>query len=394
MFNKFKKKLAGIFKKKEEKEEKVVEIKEKVVEKPKKEKDIIKPKKPKETPKKELISKKSKEQPTQEQIIEEEKQEAEQETQEELDHIVEEIEEKTIEDSPKPKGIFKKITSKFQTVTLDKDKFEEFFEKLENLLLENNVALSVVDKIREDMIKKLVNIEIKKSEIEDEIKNSLKESINDILLEPFDLVDKIQGGEENPFVILFFGINGSGKTTTISKIAHKLKENKIQSVIAAADTFRAASIEQLKKHGEKLGIKIIHQNYGSDPAAVGFDAIQYARSHGIKVVLIDTAGRMHTKSDLLREMEKIIRVTQPNLKIFVAESITGNDATEQSKIFNENFGIDGTILTKADVDEKPGTVISIGQATGKPILFLGTGQEYKDLEKFDKKEILNYLGLD
>lgn len=291
------------------------------------------------------------------------------------------------------KGFFARLQSKFNTVRLDQETFNEFFEKLELLLLENNVALEVVDKIRTDMEKKLLNIEIKKENLENEIRDSLKESILDVLIEPFDMLEKIKK-KDGPFVILFFGINGSGKTTTIAKVANMLKDNKITTVLAAADTFRAAAIEQLKKHGDRLGIKVVHQNYGSDPAAVAFDAISYAKAHDIKVVLIDTAGRMHTKDNLLKEMDKIIRVTKPDLKIFVAESITGNDATEQAKAFNEIAHLDGSILTKADVDEKGGTAISIGHVTGKPILYLGTGQTYKDLQKFSPKEIIANLGLD
>ena len=305
---------------------------------------------------------------------------------EEANEIVNpEIEEKT--------SFFSKFKKKF-TSKLDQGTFNNFFEKLEQILLENNVALGVVDKIREDMEKDLVNIEIKKENIENEVKKSLKNSIERILVDPFDIMEKIKLKKEGPFIILFFGINGSGKTTSIAKLTHKLQKNNIPCVLAAGDTFRAASIEQLNKHGEKLGIKVISQDYGADPAAVAFDAIKYATSHGLKVVLIDTAGRIHTKDNLIKEMEKIIRVTKPDMKIFVAESITGNDATEQAKIFNESFGIDGTILTKADVDEKGGTAISVGFITGKPILMLGTGQNYDDLEVFSKEEIISNLGLD
>ncbi len=419
MFKSFKEKLSNFFKSSDKPEEKKTKRKkekkksaEEEKEEKKKQKEEIKEKekKPekKQENKKELIekpktkpsSKTSAQHPAtqsalqiQEQKKQKKVQEKIEETKQEINYLVDKVEEKVEEKIPEEsKGIFGKIKTHFTSVTIDQKTFNEFFEKLEMLLLENNVALSVVDKIREDMEKKLINMEIKKSDIEEEIKSALKESVSNILIEPFDFIEKIKKSD-SPFVILFFGINGSGKTTIIAKIANLLKENNIQSIFAAADTFRAASIEQIIKHGEKLGIKVIHQIYGSDPAAVGFDAIQYAKSHGIKVVLIDTAGRMHTRDNLLKEMEKIVRVTQPNLKIFVAESITGNDATEQAKAFNESFQIDATILTKADVDEKGGTAISIGHVTKKPIIFLGTGQEYKDLEKFDAKEILVRLGL-
>src|SRR3989344_1510436 len=320
------------------------------------------------------------------------KEELKEENTEELEQAIEQVEEKIFEEPKKEESFLTKIRNKLKTAKLDQDTFNEFFEELESLLLENNVALEVVDQIKNDMEKDLINLEIKKSEIEEEIKKSLKESLEKILIDPFDIVKKIREKKE-PFVILFFGINGAGKTTTIAKIAKMLQDEKITSVIAAGDTFRAASIEQLKMHGEKLGVKLVHSEYGSDPAAVGFDAISHAKSQGIKCVLIDTAGRMHTKSDLMREMEKIIRVCKPDLKIFIAESITGNDAVEQATSFNETFGIDGSILTKADVDERGGTMISVGYVTGKPILFLGTGQEYKDLEPFSKNEILSNLGL-
>jgi len=196
-----------------------------------------------------------------------------------------------------------------------------------------------------------------------------------------------------PFVILFFGINGAGKTTSIAKFAKLLEKNKLSCVLAAGDTFRAAAIEQLSIHADRLGVKIIKGDYGSDPASVGFEAIKFAKSNKIDVVLIDTAGRMHTKENLLKEMEKISRVTKPNLKVFVAEAVSGNDATEQAKAFNELIGIDGSILSKVDVDEKGGTIVSIGFVTKKPILYLGVGQNYEDLELFNKKMFMKRLGL-
>ncbi|RMD67766.1 signal recognition particle-docking protein FtsY, partial [Candidatus Pacearchaeota archaeon] len=161
----------------------------------------------------------------------------------------------------------------------------------------------------------------------------------------------------------------------------------------ASDTFRAASIEQLEKHANALGVEIVKGKYGQDPASVAFDAIAFAKKRRKNVVLIDTAGRMYTRANLMKEMEKIVRVTNPDLKIFVGESITGNDAVEQAKMFDEVVGIDGSILTKADVDEKAGAILSIGFVTGKPIFFLGTGQGYEDLVEFKKNEVIKSLGL-
>ena len=300
-------------------------------------------------------------------------------------------EEKELEE--KKGGLFSRLKKVFVAKKIGSSEFEEFFNKLELILIENNVAMAAIDALRENLKKELIGKEIKRKEFEGEIENALKNAISSLLIDSFDLIEKIKDGlkEKKPYIIVFFGINGSGKTTTIAKIAHMLKQNKLTSVLAAADTFRAASIEQLEKHGAKLGIAVIKQKYGADPAAVAFDAIAHAKSKGIDVVLVDTAGRMHTKSDLLREMEKIVRVTKPSLKIFVGEAITGNDAVEQAKAFNDAVGIDAVILTKADVDEKGGATISVSHVTKKPILFLGMGQEYKDLKKFDKKEILKTI---
>ena len=192
---------------------------------------------------------------------------------------------------------------------------------------------------------------------------------------------------------MFFGINGSGKTTTIAKMTKMLLDKKLKVVIAASDTFRAAAIHQLQEHADKLGVKLIKHDYGADPAAVAFDAIKYAEAHGIDVVLIDTAGRLHSNVNLIDEMKKVARVAKPDMKIFVGESITGNDCVEQARSFNEAIGIDGIILAKADVDEKGGAAVSVSYITKKPILFLGTGQGYDDLTPFRSELIVESLGL-
>ncbi|MFH1052802.1 MAG: signal recognition particle-docking protein FtsY [Candidatus Woesearchaeota archaeon] len=197
--------------------------------------------------------------------------------------------------------------------------------------------------------------------------------------------------KKKPFVICFLGINGSGKTTTIAKIANMLQEKGYSVVLAAADTFRAAAIDQLQEHADNLKIKMIKHDYGSDPAAVAFDAIKHAEAKNIEVVLIDTAGRMHSNQNLTEEMKKIVRVAKPDLKIFVGESITGNDCVEQAKVFDEAISIDGIILSKADIDEKGGAAISVSFITKKPILFIGTGQEYGDIKAFDPNEVVDSI---
>jgi len=300
------------------------------------------------------------------------------------------------ENQPGTESFFKKITSKLSKVKITDKEFDVYSDELKTLLLENNVAFEVAEKIIIRLREKIVNQEFLKKEVEEQIKYSLRDIIEDILIEPFDIPGRIKlknKSEKKPFVILFCGINGSGKTTSVAKVAEYLKKKNISVVLAAADTFRAASIEQLEKHGERIGINVIAHEYGSDPSSVGFDAIKYAEKNSIECVLIDTAGRMHTAKNLLREMEKIVRVCKPDVKIFVGESITGNDAVEQARAFNEAIGIDGIILSKADIDEKGGTALSVGFITGKPILFLGTGQEYENMEPFNKKKFIERLGL-
>ncbi len=308
---------------------------------------------------------------------------------------VKEVEKIEKEEKPKPgkKGFLEKVTSKVNKIKISEKDFEIYSEELKMLLLENNVALEVTEKIIQTLKEKIVGQELLKKEVEGEIKDAFKEIIEEILIEPFDLIDVIKKKEEKPYVILFCGINGTGKTTSIAKIAESLKQKNISCVLAAADTFRAASIEQIKYHGEKIGVKVIANDYGSDPAAVGFDAIKYARKNKIDCVLIDTAGRMHTSKNLLKEIEKIARVCKPDTKIFVGESITGNDVIEQVKSFDWEIGIDGIILTKADIDEKGGTALSVGYVTKKPILYLGTGQKYKEIEPFNKGKFIEKLGL-
>ena len=194
-------------------------------------------------------------------------------------------------------------------------------------------------------------------------------------------------------MIAFVGINGSGKTTTIAKVAQLLKKSGLSVVLAAADTFRAAAIDQLQVHADALGCKLIRHDYGADPAAVAFDAIEHAKAKNKDVVLVDTAGRLHSNTNLVDEMKKIIRVAKPHLKIFVGESITGNDCVEQARTFDEAIGIDGIILSKADIDDKGGAALSISYVTKKPILYLGVGQSYDDLQAFDKNKFLAQVGV-
>ncbi len=251
-------------------------------------------------------------------------------------------------------------------------------------LLESDVALPVAESII-DRIKKDLSGQHKKflHSTGDLAEDALRDSISNILNTHTLDFDEYIKNHEKPLTIVFTGVNGTGKTTTIAKLAERLKEKNYSVVIAAGDTFRAGAIEQLEKHAERLDVKMIKHQQGSDPAAVIYDAVVFAKSNKKDVVLADTAGRLHTNVNLMEQLKKISRVIKPDLVIFVDEAIAGNDAVERAKLFNDAVPISGTILTKADADSKGGAAISIAHITGKPILFLGVGQEYKDLKKFE-----------
>jgi len=323
--------------------------------------------------------------------IEEEREAPKEEEIEKIKEEVKEIKEEVEEEEKK--GFFGKLKEKIVTKKINEKQFEDLFWNLEIALLENNVAVQVIEKIKTDLKNNLVDKPIKRNKIEATVTSNLKKSIEELFdVEKIDLMNKIK--QKKPYVICFVGINGSGKTTTIAKVAQLLKNNNLSCVLAASDTFRAASIEQLQKHADNLQVKLIKHDYGSDPAAVAFDAIKYAKSKALDVVLVDTAGRIHSNVNLIDEMKKIIRISEPDLKIFVGESITGNDCVEQAQKFNEAVEIDAIILSKADIDEKGGAAISVSHVTKKPIIYIGTGQEYSDLKEFDSDLIVNSLGLE
>jgi len=300
--------------------------------------------------------------------------------------------EKAPAEEPEKKGFFGKIKEAITTKKISEKQFDEMFWDLELALLENNAAVEVIEKIKADLKGDLVDKPIPRTKVQETIVGSLRKSIVDLFpVEPPDLLRMVK--QKKPYVICFVGVNGSGKTTSIAKVAHLLKSRGLSVVLAAADTFRAAAIDQLQLHADKLGIKLIRHDYGSDPAAVAFDAIKHAQASGKDVVLIDTAGRLHSNTNLMDEMKKIMRVAKPDLKLFVGESITGNDCVEQAKQFDEAVGVDGIILAKADVDEKGGAAISVSYVTKKPIFYLGVGQEYADLQQFDKDKLIASIGL-
>jgi len=300
----------------------------------------------------------------------------------------------TEEEPERKRGFFGRIKETLTTVKLSEEKFEKLFWELEVVLMENNVAVEVIDKIKSDLRTELTTGKVSRKGIEGLVEDSLRESIESLFIDKhFNLVEEARKKKTKPYIVAFIGVNGSGKTTTMAKIANLLLKNNLSVVFAASDTFRAAAIQQLQEHADKLGVKMIRHEYESDPAAVAFDAIQHAKAKGIDVVLIDTAGRLHVNDNLMNELKKLIRVNNPDLKIFVGESITGNDCVEQAQLFNEAVGIDAIILAKADVDEKGGAAVSVGYVTKKPIIYLGTGQKYEDLQEFKPEIIIKNIGL-
>jgi len=265
---------------------------------------------------------------------------------------------------------------------LKEDDVREVLDELEIVLLESDVALPVTEEIIDHVRRDLVGRHRKFRESPDEIViETLRNALLDVLGEGFDLPAYIRS-HERPVRILFTGVNGTGKTTTVAKVGAYLKREGFSVVIAAGDTFRAGAIEQIDIHAERLGIRVIQHKQGGDPSAVIYDAVEYARAHGLDVVLADTAGRFHNKQNLMNQLGKIRRVMKPDLVFYVDEAIAGNDAVIRAEEFDKTVGADGIVLTKADMDPKGGAAISIAHTIGKPLVFLGTGQSYDDLTPF------------
>ncbi|MGM0770485.1 MAG: signal recognition particle-docking protein FtsY [Halobacteriota archaeon] len=277
-------------------------------------------------------------------------------------------------------------------VILDEDDISDALWELEMALLESDIAISVAEAIVEAVKEELVGSRKKiGSNTGELVEQALRNAIYNVMsANVFDLDEYIKEADK-PVHIVFIGINGTGKTTTISKMAKRLKDMNYSVVIAAGDTFRAGAIDQIAIHAERIGVKLIKHQEGGDPAAVVYDAVQHAKANNADVILSDTAGRMHTNVNLMAQLEKVCRVSTPDLIIFVDEAVAGNDAVERAEQFNSAVPIDGSILTKTDADSKGGAAISIAYITGKPILFLGMGQGYDDLQKFDPRWFVDQL---
>ena len=289
----------------------------------------------------------------------------------------------------------KKVFS--SAIRLNEREIDDFLEQIRISLLQSDVSFDVTETIVADMKSRLAEADIDSKNMAAGLLRVVKGALADVLARSKQGVDIYSYVAERirsnslPVKMLFIGSNGTGKTTTIGKIAYRLKAGGVSCVMSASDTFRAAAIEQTEYHANRIGVPVIKSRYGADPASIAFDAIAYAKAHGIAVVLMDSAGRQETNKSLMEEVKKMVRVTKPNLKIFVGESITGNSLLSQVSEFNAAVGLDGVILTKLDCDAKGGNTLSILGETEVPVLYFGTGEGYSDLMAYDPEFIVGNI---
>jgi fused signal recognition particle receptor len=294
------------------------------------------------------------------------------------------------------KNSIRGVVEKISKSGLSEEDLEPILWELQIQLISNDVSLDVAEKICAELKEQLMGEPASRfGDKTTTVRDALRTSIHSVLktMEHVNLLDMVKESKRKsqPFVAIFIGINGTGKTTTIAKIAHLLQREGLSVVLASADTYRAGAIEQLEEHGKRLNVRVIKHRYGSDAAAVGYDAVQHAKARKIDVVLIDTAGRMQTNRNLMDELQKMKRVIQPDLTVMILDSLIGNDATEQALTFNEHVAFDAAILTKVDADARGGSSLSVAYLTGKPVIYVGIGQEYNDLEPFDSEWFTDQL---
>jgi len=303
------------------------------------------------------------------------------------------------EEEPKEKKswitkIKEKLVKTVAEKKLTEDDLNPILMNLSGDLIEADVSYEVAEKIKSDLKNSLVEKEIRRGKEKEVVFEALRKSLLDILTVPRIEIEEIiskSKSENRPAVILFFGMNGVGKSLNISKLANLLKNKGYKPILAAGDTYRAAGDIQLEMYAEKINTPVVKHQRGADSCAVIFDARKAAEARGLDVVLGDTSGRMHTKKDLMDELVKIVRVNKPDLKILVLDSLSGSDVVQQFQFFDEIVKVDGVIFSKVDVNEKGGNILSICHSFKRPILFLGTGQEFNNIIEYSPESFLNTL---
>ncbi len=267
---------------------------------------------------------------------------------------------------------------------------EDFYEDFEDILIEGDIGAAAAIEISEHLRETFGR---KGPESREQVSSELKTLIGGMMNEADTAVDP-----EKTTIILVLGVNGVGKTTTIAKMAEYYRgKYGLEPVLSAGDTFRAAAIDQLKLHGERLNLKVVHQQPGSDPGAVIYDSIESANARNAKLIIADTAGRMHNKANLVKELQKIDKIIASKAsnaeyrKILVIDATTGQNGFRQAELFHEAVGIDQIVLTKYDSSAKGGVAVSISSKLGLPIAFIGTGEKYSDLKVFNTEEYVEKL---
>ncbi|MGC9178091.1 MAG: signal recognition particle-docking protein FtsY [Conexivisphaera sp.] len=284
-------------------------------------------------------------------------------------------------------GLRESLTTK----ELGEGEVSEALEDLKWRLIEGEVAVDAAEGLEAALRDALLGAKVRRSHQEEDVEARIREVLLSWLkpLEAAPLEDVVQS--KRPYVMVFLGVNGGGKTTTVAKVARALKGRGLRPLLAAADTFRAGAIEQLSLHAQQVGVEVVSQGYGADPAAVARDAVERATSRHHDVVLVDTAGRMYTKSRLMDELRKIVEVAGAHERVMIVDALTGNDSVSQAKEFDREVGVDSVIVTKADADVRGGVILTLAYELRKPIRYLGMGQDYGDLVPFRADEVVDGL---
>ncbi|MDP8022933.1 MAG: signal recognition particle receptor subunit alpha [Nitrososphaeria archaeon] len=289
----------------------------------------------------------------------------------------------------KLKKVFSDFISSVTGKISEKD-IEEFFKEREIDFIEADVSIDVIEYFKQKLIEEVKNVKVNGTKSET-LKELLEKTIAGIFQESETLPEIYGRSPRRPFVIVFLGINGTGKTTTVAKVAYYLKKMKLKPLMVAADTYRTGAIEQLAEHGSRIGVEVYSKKYGADPAALSREAYEYAQANSYEILLIDTAGRMQTNESLLNELAKLVNVVKSDLNVFVGDALAGYDMINQATTFLQNPGFSHSIVTKVDAEVKGGSILNLAFYTKKPIMYLGTGQSYEDLTPFKPSWVVERL---